>query len=209
MEADHQLDHPHGARVASVEDWVTKHGMEDEKRTRDWVFTETLQPEKRLKQMRLDIPILAKKAGKENNIQRKVKSLDKSRKKISMKEGKEVKKTSMNIFDWFCDKQSSTGASLGGTSPGTSLGAASPVTSMEVEVDTARKEREEKEERLRRMLKRKESWLNKMMVKEVVLELIDNTSNQAMMGTCGKMLEEMLSEVIMRADIRTVMKTLE
>jgi hypothetical protein len=209
VEADHQLDHPHGARVASVEDWVTKHGMEDEKRTRDWVFTETLQPEKRLKQMRLDIPILAKKAGKENNIQRKVKSLDKSRKKISMKEGKEVKKTSMNIFDWFCDKQSSTGASLGDTSPGTSLGAASPVTSMEVEVDTARKEREEKEERLRRMLKRKESWLNKMMVKEVVLELIDNTSNQAMMGTCGKMLEGMLSEAIMRADIRTVMRTLE
>ena len=76
-------------------------------------------------------------------------------------------------------------------------------------VEEAQKDREEKEERLKRMMERKNSWLNKMMVKEMVLELIENTRNQAMMGTCGKMLEEILTKAVMRAEIRTVMETLE
>ena len=48
-----------------------------------------------------------------------------------------------------------------------------------------------------------------MMVKEMVLELIDKMRNQAMRGTCGKMLEEILTEAVLRAEIRTVLENLE
>ena len=56
-------------------------------------------------------------------------------KKISKKEGEEVKKTSMNIFDWFYEKQVSPGASLGSTSSDTSLEPASTIANMEVVVE--------------------------------------------------------------------------
>ena len=117
--------HP-GVGVVNMEDWIITQEMEDEKRTKDWLFMETLQPEKRLKQMKLNIPIVVKRAGKERDIQRKIKTLDTRREKISKKEGEEVKKTSMNIFDWFYEKQVSPGASLDSTSSGTSMEPAIP-----------------------------------------------------------------------------------
>ena len=47
---------------------------------------------------------------------------------------------------------------------------------MELVVEDAQNKREEKEERLRRMVDRKNSWFDNMMVvKELVLELINNT----------------------------------
>ena len=44
-----------------------------------------------------------------------------------------------------------------------------PYANMEVVVEEAQKDREKKEETLSRMMERKNSWLNKMMVKEMVL----------------------------------------
>ena len=172
-EEDH---HPVG-RVGNMEDWVTKQEMEKEERTRDWLFSYTLQPKKRLKQMKMGIPILVKKAGKESEGLRKTKPHDRKRRKFSKKEEEEVRKTSMNIFDWFNekDKSDSPGASMESASPGTSTEFASPGASMELVVEDAQNKREEKEERLRRMVDRKNSWFDRMMVKELVLELINNT----------------------------------
>ena len=76
-------------------------------------------------------------------------------------------------------------------------------------MDEAKLKREEKEERITRMMERKSSLLNKLMVKELVLELVNNTSNQVMMGTCTKMLEDVLAEVIMREEVNAGLKTLE
>ena len=59
------------------------------------------------------------------------------------------------------------------------------------------------------MMERKSSLLNKLMVKELVLELVNDTSNQVMMGTCTKMLEGVLAKVMMRAEVNAVLKTLE
>ena len=173
-----------------------------------------------MKQMKLDIPVRVKKTGNDLNIQRKFKKGDTRRKKISKKEGEEVKKTSLNIFDCFCEKNkqvspgakmesASPGARMESASPGASMEGINPGTSMEVVVEEAQKEREEKEERLRRMIVRKNSWLNKMMVKEMVLELIDSTRTQAMMGTCVKVMEEILREAVMRAEVRTFLENLE
>ena len=68
VSSQEEADHHPGDGVVSMEDWVTRQGMEDEKRTRDWLFSETLQQEKRLKQMKIDIPVVVRKAGKEREI---------------------------------------------------------------------------------------------------------------------------------------------
>ena len=58
--------HP-GCERASLDDWVTSRGKEDEEKVVDWLFSSTAdanQQEKRMKQMKLEIPKIVKKAGK-------------------------------------------------------------------------------------------------------------------------------------------------
>ena len=62
------VEHTPGGGGMSMEDWVITKGMEEEQSTRDWLVMETLQPEKRLKQMKLDIPVRVKKTGNDLNI---------------------------------------------------------------------------------------------------------------------------------------------
>ena len=76
-------------------------------------------------------------------------------------------------------------------------------------VEKVKLEREEKEERITRMMERKNTLLTKLMVKDLVLELVNDTSTQVMMGTCARMLEEVLSEAMMRAEVQAIMQTLE
>ena len=59
------------------------------------------------------------------------------------------------------------------------------------------------------MMKRKSSLLNKLMVKELVMELVNNTSTQVKMGTCDIILEDVLAESMMRAEVNTVLRTME
>ena len=102
--------------------------MEEEQGTRDWLVMETIQPEKRLKQMTLDLPLKVKKTGSNLNSQMKLKKVETTRrKKISKKEGEEIRKTSLNIFDWFCEKRTGHGTSLGPGNSGASLESANPV----------------------------------------------------------------------------------
>ena len=72
--------------------------------------------------------------------QLKTKLHDRKRRKFSKKEEEEVWKTSMNIFDWFNekDKSDSPGASMESASPGTSTEFASPGASMELVVEDKR-----------------------------------------------------------------------
>ena len=76
-------------------------------------------------------------------------------------------------------------------------------------VEKVKLERNEKEDRIIRMMERKNTLLTKLMVKDLVLELVNDTSTQVMMGTCAKMLEEVLSEAMMRAEVQAIMQTLE
>jgi hypothetical protein len=85
-------DHHPGGGGMSMEDWVISKRIEDEQRRRDWLCMETLQPERRLKQMKLDIPIVVKKTGNELNIQNNIKRVDpRGKKKISKKRRRENK----------------------------------------------------------------------------------------------------------------------
>ena len=78
--------------------------VEKEVRTRDWLQEETLQkPQKRLKQMNLEMPVKVKKAGKKvfDEKDKKVSFKFNKKGKLTKEEKKEIKRTSKNIFDWF------------------------------------------------------------------------------------------------------------
>ena len=76
-------------------------------------------------------------------------------------------------------------------------------------VDETKLRVEEKENRIIRMMKRKSSLLNKLMVKELVLELVNNMSTQVTMGTYAIILEDVLAEAMIRAEVNTVLRTME
>ena len=69
---------------------------------------------------------------------------------------------------------------------------------------------DEKEARLRRMEARKTGWLNKMMVKELLLEMVGNASKHAVINHVRSVvLEEVLSEAMMRSEMMRVLHSLE
>ena len=69
---------------------------------------------------------------------------------------------------------------------------------------------DEKEARLRRMEARKTGWLKKMMVQEVLLEMVGNASKHAVINHVRSVvLEEVLSEAMMRSEMMRVLHSLE
>ena len=91
-----------------MEDWLIRQEMEKEESMRDWLLSDGIQHQqpqkKKMKQMTLETPIIAKKAGKKKSLAEG--STSKERKfnksgKFTKKEREEVKRTSQNIFDWF------------------------------------------------------------------------------------------------------------
>ena len=71
-------------------------------------------------------------------------------------------------------------------------------------------EKDEKGERLKRMEARRGAWVNRRMVKELVLELVGSTSTMAMMDPLKNMMvEEVLAEAVMRSEMSRVMESLE
>ena len=102
-----EADQPHEDSSGQLEDWLIRQEVEKEERTRDWLLSETHQPQKKLRQMNLEIPVLVKKAGqRESSVElKKTGAKPKFRfnktGKFTKKEVKEVQRTSKNIFDWF------------------------------------------------------------------------------------------------------------
>ena len=102
-----EADQPHEDSSGQLEDWLIRQEVEKEERTRDWLLSETQQPQKKLRQMNLEIPVLVKKAGQgESSVElKKTGAKPKFRfnktGKFTKKEVKEVQRTSKNIFDWF------------------------------------------------------------------------------------------------------------
>ena len=81
--------------------------MEKEERMKDWILSDVIQhqhPQKKMKQMSLETPILVKKARKKRSSAEgstaKKSKFNKSG-KFTEKEREEVRRTSHNIFDWF------------------------------------------------------------------------------------------------------------
>ena len=70
--------------------------------------------------------------------------------------------------------------------------------------------KDEKEARLRRMEPRRTGWLNKMMVKELLLEVVENARKNALISQIrSTVLEEVLSEAVMRSEMKRVLQSLE
>jgi hypothetical protein len=71
-------------------------------------------------------------------------------------------------------------------------------------------EKDEKEARLRRMEARRTRWLNNMMVKELLLEVVGNASKNALINHVkSTVLEDVLSEAVMRSEMKRVLQSLE
>jgi hypothetical protein len=79
-----------------------------------------------------------------------------------------------------------------------------------VRKDTLDDKVDEKDARLRRMEARKTGWLNKMMAKELLLEMVENASKHAVINHVRSvLLEEVLSEAMLRSEMKRVIHNLD